>query len=121
MRQSLLFGALESTVYNQNRKIQDLRLFEFGTVYAKSFDDEDPVRGYHEETRLSLLLTGRSKTENWNSQPHPVDWFELKAYVNAIFRKLGIIRSLQKESSGVDGISLLPCKTTLYPRVPLLF
>ena len=108
MRQSLLFGALESTVYNQNRKIQDLRLFEFGTVYAKSFDDEDPVRGYHEETRLSLLLTGRSKTENWNSQPHPVDWFELKAYVNAIFRKLGIIRSLQKESSGVDGISLLP-------------
>jgi phenylalanyl-tRNA synthetase beta chain len=110
MRQSLLFGALESVVYNQNRKIPGLKMFEFGTVYRKTSADNGLVKGYHEETRLCILLTGRSEPENWNSNPGPVDWFELKGYTDAIFRKLGIISSRAKNIAGISGISLLPLK-----------
>jgi phenylalanyl-tRNA synthetase beta chain len=108
MRQSLLFGALESMVYNQNRKIQDLKLFEFGTVYRKVPPEEGLVKGYHEETRLCLLITGRSESENWNSDSRPVDWFELKAYIKGIFRKLGITDIIKNNASEEEGFSLLP-------------
>jgi len=90
MRQSLLFGCLESLIYNLNRKSADLKLYEFGTVYRKAEGSDDPVKGYHEETHMAMVLTGRSSAENWNSGAGSVNWFELKGYIQAIFRKLGI-------------------------------
>ena len=114
MRQSMLFGALESMAYNQNRKIQDLKLFEFGTVYRKVPPDQEPVKGYHEETRLCLLITGRAESENWNAGKRLADWFELKAYIRAIFRKIGILDSLKKDASGKEGLSLLPLQNRIF-------
>ena len=38
MRQSLLFGGLQSVAYNSNRQQPDLKLFEFGKVYSKTDD-----------------------------------------------------------------------------------
>ena len=107
MRQTLLFGCLESLIYNLNRKSADLRLYEFGTVYSLASGVKDPVKGYHEETHLAITLTGRSMAENWNAGDRAVNWFELKGYIQAILLKLGIvnetanaIRSLtQKEFS----------------------
>jgi phenylalanyl-tRNA synthetase beta chain len=107
MRQNLLFGCLESLIYNLNRKSADLRLYEFGTVYSLASDINDPVKGYHEETHLGITLTGRSVAENWNAGDGAVNWFELKGFIQAILLKLGIvnetvntIRSLtQKEFS----------------------
>ena len=90
MRQNLLFGCLESIIYNINRKSTDLKLYEFGTVYLKTSGIDDPVKGYHEESHLAIALTGKALPENWNSRPDTVDWFELKGYIQAIFRKLAI-------------------------------
>ncbi|HNX86810.1 MAG TPA: phenylalanine--tRNA ligase subunit beta [Bacteroidales bacterium] len=88
MRLSLLHGALESLVYNQNRKLYDLRFYEFGTVYALS--DEGILPGYTEEQHFSLLLTGCRTTENWNTPEQPVDVFLLKEYVEALFKKISL-------------------------------
>jgi len=90
MRQNLLFGCLESIIYNLNRKSGDLKFYEFGTVYQKTSGTDDPVKGYHEESHLAIAITGKSLAENWNSPKHHVDWFELKGYIQAIFRKLAI-------------------------------
>lgn len=90
MRQTLIFGCLESVVYNINRKSSDIKVYEFGRVYSKVSGNDDPVNGYHEENHLSLMLTGRRLPENWNSGSDVVDWFELKGYSEAIFNKLGI-------------------------------
>jgi len=90
MRQSLLFGCLESVIYNVNRKLADLKLYEFGTVYRLSSGAGDPVNGYHEENHFSMVLTGNSTEENWNTKPMLADWFELKAFIQAIFSRLGI-------------------------------
>ncbi|MEI6889749.1 MAG: phenylalanine--tRNA ligase subunit beta [Bacteroidales bacterium] len=108
MRQTLLFGCLESMIYNINRKSADLKLYEFGTVYQTASETDDPVKGYHEENHLAILLTGRSSPENWNSGTGLVNWFELKGFIQAILHKLGIGfsignsdgRILQKPYSG---------------------
>ncbi|MCX6280985.1 MAG: phenylalanine--tRNA ligase subunit beta [Bacteroidetes bacterium] len=90
MRQNLLYGCLESMIYNLNRKSADLKFYEFGTVYLKASGQDDPVKGYHEESHLSMAITGRSAAENWNSGSGSVNWFDLSGYIQAVFSKLGI-------------------------------
>jgi len=90
MRQTLLFGALESIAYNQNRKTPDLKMFEFGKVYSVTGDKNDPVPGYHEEKHLAVVMTGRSQPENWNTPEKQVDLFELIGYLRTIFKKLAV-------------------------------
>jgi phenylalanyl-tRNA synthetase beta chain len=90
MRQTLLYGALESVVYNQNRKNFDLKMYEFGRVYSTVNDKNDLIAGYHEENHLMLMITGRSQPESWNTPDNQVDFFELKGFQEAICHKLGI-------------------------------
>ena len=106
MRQSLLFGCLESVINNLNRKSADLKFYEFGTVYCKAEGSDDPVKGYHEETHMAMVLTGRSSYENWNSGSGDVNWYELKGYLQSMFRKLGIIPDSVSPGSR---ISQKPC------------
>jgi len=90
MRQTLLYGGLETIVYNHNRKVQDIKLFEFGTVYSLGSGlSTDPLPGYHEERHLALFMTGRMEKGNWNSRDKKVDFFDLKGTVEAILNKLG--------------------------------
>jgi len=90
MRRTLLYGGLETIIYNQNRKIQDLKLYEFGSVYSLGSGlTTDPLPGYHEEKHLVLFLTGRREQENWNSQDQQVDFFDLKGTVDVILNRLG--------------------------------
>jgi phenylalanyl-tRNA synthetase beta chain len=92
MRQTLLYGMLESFVHNQNRKNPDIRFYEFGNVYFtdKTVINDDPLQKYHEEKHLALLLSGLIVRENWNSEERNADLFDLKGYVNAILGKTGI-------------------------------
>lgn len=92
MRQTLLYGALESLVFNQNRKNADLKMFEFGRVYSTVNDKNEPVTGYHEENHLSMLITGLSHPENWNIESKQVDFYELKGFLEILFKKLALQR-----------------------------
>lgn len=93
LRQTLLFGGLETILYNQNRKAENLRLFEFGNVYRKAIsgDKDNSLPAYHEEKHLALFLTGLSNAESWNTKPENIDFFLLKGYIQAILAKLGIV------------------------------
>ena len=92
LRQTLLFGALEVVAYNQNRKKNDLKLFEFGKIYFKKehYDKPRGVKNYHEEKHLILLATGRLQEENWNTGHEKVDFFFIKGIANGLLKKLGI-------------------------------
>lgn len=84
MRQSLVFGGLESIELNQNHKQPDLRLFEFGKVYHK-------IEGkYIEEYKLGLWLTGRRNPESWNTTGDSVSFIDAKHALENIFRSMGI-------------------------------
>lgn len=92
MRQTLLFGMLESVIYNQNRKNSDLRLFEFGNCY--SFNSDAGKKGtldrYTEEEHLSIAITGNFTPQNWNAPARAADFFVLKGYAETVLKRLGI-------------------------------
>ena len=93
MRQTLLYGGLESIQHNVNRKRQNLRFFEFGNVYtfdpAKQNDD-DPMQAYKEAYHAALWVTGKRVEGSWAHKNEDASFFELGAYVENIFRRIGL-------------------------------
>lgn len=93
MRQSLLFGGLESIAYNANRKNPDLRFFEFGNVYnfsKEKHNPEMPMAAYKEECHLGLWVTGKRVKGSWAHPDEDSSFYELKAYVDNILRRIGL-------------------------------
>ncbi|MBD1394858.1 phenylalanine--tRNA ligase subunit beta [Mucilaginibacter glaciei] len=84
MRQSMLFSGLEAVAYNQNRRVADLKLYEFGKIY--SFVDEK----YVEAQRFSIFLTGANTGEQWNRKQTAASFYNLKAIVDGILKKLNV-------------------------------
>ncbi len=93
MRQTLLYGGLESVAYNRNRKNPDLSFYEFGNVYSYQLDkykEENPLSAIKEEFHLALWLTGNKVSNNWNHTDEKSSIYELKAYVENLMTRLGI-------------------------------
>jgi phenylalanyl-tRNA synthetase beta chain len=86
MRQSMLFGGLETLAYNINRKQADLKLFEFG----KTYQIIDAEFKYAETKHLTLFVTGRKYSENPYGENNKVDFAYVKASIEAILKKLSI-------------------------------
>ncbi len=93
MRQTLLFGGLESITRNANRKMSNLRFFEFGNCYhynAEKHDDENPIKAYTEEYHLGLWVTGKRVQGSWAHPDEDSSYYELKAYVENVLGRLGV-------------------------------
>ncbi|HRZ78154.1 MAG TPA: phenylalanine--tRNA ligase subunit beta, partial [Bacteroidales bacterium] len=93
MRQTLLFGGLETVRHNRNRRVNDIRLFEFGNVYRTDGSMPRPeatLTPYSEEASLLILLSGSIGPEAWNRPAAPADVFELKSALENIGQKLGL-------------------------------
>jgi phenylalanyl-tRNA synthetase beta chain len=93
MRQSLLMPALESVVYNQNRKTPDLKFYEFGKTYHLINEK------YVERPRLLVLFSGSAVPEQWNQKPISVSFYTIKAAVDAVVSRLGITNYQTEELS----------------------
>lgn len=97
MRQTLLFGGMESIMRNANRKNANLKFFEFGNCYHYSpekKDDDNPMRAYSEEMHLGLWVTGKRVEGSWAHPNEPSSYYELKAYMENIFTRLGVSPSM---------------------------
>ena len=102
MRQTLLFGGLESIQRNANRKNADLKFYEFGNCYhysAQKIADRqakdphwtyDPLYAYSEEPHLALWLTGNKSAQSWVQKEEKTSFYTLRAYVNNVLRRLGV-------------------------------
>jgi phenylalanyl-tRNA synthetase beta chain len=93
MRQTLLYGGLESIQHNVNRKRGNLRFFEFGNVYT--FDPEkenldDPMQAYKEQYHAALWITGKRVEGSWAHANEDSNFYELSAYVENILRRIGV-------------------------------
>lgn len=94
MRQNLLFSVLEAVAYNQKRKHADLKFFEFGNTYR--VDGE----GYNERHHLALAVTGSRLPEQWNHATKPVSFYDIKAAVDAVLRRLNVSGWQETDASG---------------------
>ena len=93
MRQTLLFGGLESIQHNANRKNADLKFFEFGNCYFYNAEKKNPEKvlaAYAEEYHLGLWVTGKRVSNSWAHPDENSSVYELKAYVLNIFTRLGL-------------------------------
>ena len=93
MRQTLLFGGLESIAHNANRKNADLKFFEFGNCYFFDEERKNPEKvlaAYSEKYLLGLFVTGKRVNNSWIHADEESSFYELRAYVLNIFARLGI-------------------------------
>ncbi|HBN63763.1 MAG TPA: phenylalanine--tRNA ligase subunit beta, partial [Porphyromonadaceae bacterium] len=94
MRQTLLFGGLESLSHNINRKMADLAMYEFGNVYffnpAVEATAEKVLAPYSEASRLAIWLTGALRPGNWARPEQPATVYDMKAVIANVLNRLGI-------------------------------
>ncbi len=107
MRQTLLFGGLETIVYNINRKNYNLKLFEYGNTYSITDKTSDDVtKKFNEVNKLSMFVTGRKEKESWYTGDKEVDFNFLKALSYNLLQRLGIgIHKLEAVKSNESYIS----------------
>lgn len=85
MRTTLLPGLIEALVRNQNRQQGRVRLFELGRQYRSGAEGK-PVEG----ELLSLVISGEARPEQWGEPTRAVDFYDLKADVEALMAEPGI-------------------------------
>ena len=112
MRQTMLFGGLESIMRNANRKMPNLRFFEFGNCYQHfndKQDDENPMKAYSEETHLGLWITGKRIEGSWAHPNEDSSFYELKAHVENILKRIGMPQGMlvcEKSSNDIFSAGL---------------
>jgi phenylalanyl-tRNA synthetase beta chain len=88
MRTSLIASLVANARYNLNRKINRVRIFEIGAVYQRNVEIQDSpltVAGYDQPKRLAGLAYGAVAEEQWGQASRNVDFFDVKADVEAMF------------------------------------
>ena len=94
MRQTLLYGGLESIAHNVHRKMADLKFYEFGNVYkfnaAKEASAEKPLAQYSERLELGIWMTGNKERASWNVKASEATVYDLRGIVENIFHRLGL-------------------------------
>lgn len=91
LRQSMLFGGLESLVFNANRKIENIKLFEFGKTYHQFPTNRE------EQKHLSLLVSGNKTKDSWAIPSQKATFFYVKGVVTSILQGLGIEGTVEGE------------------------
>ena len=95
MRPTMLVSALEMTTHNQNRQMNDLKIFEFGKTYllgnGKQATGDSGELSFDETAHLTLTIVGNKLGESWRVKNNTAaDYFTLKTMVNAVLNRLGI-------------------------------
>ncbi|HLN52206.1 MAG TPA: phenylalanine--tRNA ligase subunit beta [Lentimicrobium sp.] len=107
MRQTLLFGGLESIAYNLKRKQSDLRFFEFGTVYSLNYNSNsvNVTEKYKERKTLALFVSGKQHSEHWNFASKDSDFYYINGQTLNVLDKLGADRANLSEANLPDYFS----------------
>jgi phenylalanyl-tRNA synthetase beta chain len=88
MRTNLFASLVANLRYNLNRKMHRVRIFEIASVFLrdeKSGDGDLTVAGFSEPKKLAGLAYGPQAEEQWGQTTRQVDFFDVKADVEALF------------------------------------
>lgn len=89
MRQTLLFGGLETVAYNVNRQTYRVKAFEYGSVYRRLTEKSpENLEGYEEHPCFLLILSGNAD-KNWTGDGQKGGFFQLKGYLQALLKRYG--------------------------------
>ena len=88
MRSTLIGGLLANVRYNLNRKAGRVRVFEVGAVFKRDADAVDgplSVAGFDQPKRVGAIAYGPAVDEQWGVATRAVDFFDVKADLEALF------------------------------------
>ncbi|HEU4622730.1 MAG TPA: phenylalanine--tRNA ligase subunit beta [Burkholderiaceae bacterium] len=95
MRSTLLGGLIEVAHRNFNRRIERVRVFEIGRVfmrYANVMNQLSDVAGVAQPMRIAALASGAAWPDQWGMPSRPIDFFDVKADVEALCWGCGEMR-----------------------------
>ncbi len=87
MRSTLLGGLIETIRYNAARKLSRIRVFEVGRAFLRDASVKEgdlTVAGLHQPMRIAAAAFGPADEEQWGIPGRGVDFFDLKADVEAM-------------------------------------
>ncbi|MEF8865397.1 MAG: phenylalanine--tRNA ligase subunit beta [Salinibacter sp.] len=91
LRPRLLPGTLGVMQHNRNHGQEALRVFEFGRVFRRAIEEDEPiVPGYCEHPALLIALSGPHAPTGWDTEPRTADLFDLKGTVEALLEDLRV-------------------------------
>ncbi|WP_460840478.1 phenylalanine--tRNA ligase subunit beta [Noviherbaspirillum agri] len=93
MRSSLVASLVANVRYNLNRKLNRVRLFEVGAVFLRSSSIQDgplSVAGYDQPKRVAAIAYGPVADEQWGQATRNVDYFDVKADLEALFAPVAL-------------------------------
>lgn len=94
MRSTLLGGLVGTLVSNRKRQTERVRVFELGRCFLRE-PNAGPVTGFGQPLRLAGLAAGSAAPEQWGMADRRVDFYDIKADVEALFapRRLEFAKS----------------------------
>ncbi|WP_322400031.1 phenylalanine--tRNA ligase subunit beta [Massilia luteola] len=88
MRSTLIGSLVANVRYNLNRKAGRVRVFEVGGVFLRNPQAQDgplAVAGFDQPKRVAAIAYGPAADEQWGQATRAVDFFDVKADVEALF------------------------------------
>jgi phenylalanyl-tRNA synthetase beta chain len=88
MRSTLIGGLLANVRYNLNRKAGRVRVFEVGAIFKRNAEVVDgplAVAGFEQPKRVGAIAYGPAVDEQWGVATRAVDFFDVKADLEALF------------------------------------
>ncbi len=88
MRSNLVGSLLANVRYNVNRKAGRVRVFEIGAVFHRAPSAQDgplSIAGFDQPKRVAAIAYGPSVDEQWGEKTRAVDFFDVKADLEALF------------------------------------
>ncbi|HCQ30305.1 MAG TPA: phenylalanine--tRNA ligase subunit beta [Flavobacteriales bacterium] len=95
MRKEMIFTTLETILHNINNGNKNVKVYDFGKVYAK-------YNTYEEQEKLALAVTGKWFNESWLTPDDKSTVFHLKGITEALFQKLGLNKLKVKTTEVFD-------------------
>lgn len=104
MRQSIIPGLIKSVAYNQSHGVENVQLYEIGTVFSTAEGRKKPK----EKHKVAGVLAGSLKDAGWNEKPCALDFFDGKGILENLARELAFPKVKFKALADEDAPHLQP-------------
>lgn len=85
LRTSLLPGLLQVVKYNVDHQNHHISGFEIGRIHFKESESQ-----FNEQSVAAIVLSGKSRPQDWAQKPHDYDFYDLKGIVENLLKEIGV-------------------------------
>ncbi|MBM7692838.1 phenylalanyl-tRNA synthetase beta chain [Peribacillus deserti] len=100
LRLSITPQLLEILKYNLARQNDSIAIYETGSVFLKTEEDELPI----EKEQLAGALTGLWHSQLWQGEKKPVDFYVAKGVLEGLFTELGLAGTVTYLPADIAGM-----------------